>query len=197
LLKNTWSKGDMEDFAYILDYLASGLPDQRRFRREPVAYGIGDSEFKILELTPKPDVTLNIGERVYIGKEMEERKKIAHVKRRIGYNNLTSAAQSELPYVLFDVVKVKKEYFVKFFNEASPITTRFHALELLPGLGRKTLLSILDERKKGLFSSFEDIGKRTMLKNPDKSITKRIELELSDSHQKYYLFVQKPRKEEY
>lgn len=187
----------MEDFAYILDYLASGLPDRRRFQREPVAYAIGDSEFKILELTPKADVTLNIGERVYIGKEMEERKKIAHVKRRIGYNGLTSAAQSELPYVLFDVVKAKKEYFVKFFNEASPITTRFHALELLPGLGRKTLLSLLDERKKGLFISFEDIGKRTMLKNPDKSITKRIELELSDPHQKYYLFVQKPRKEEY
>jgi len=36
-----------------------------------------------------------------------------------------------------------------------------------------------------------------MLKNPDKSIAKRIELELSDTHQKYYLFVQKPRKEEY
>jgi putative nucleotide binding protein len=187
----------MEDFAYILDYLVSGLPNQRRFRREPVAYGIGDSEFKILELTPKSDVTINIGERVYIGKEMEERKKIAHVKRRIGYNDLTSAAQSELPYVLLDIVKTKEEYFVKFFNGASPITTRFHALELLPGLGRKTLLSLLEERKKGLFSSFEDIGKRTMLKQPEKIITKRIEIELSDPHQKYYLFVQKPKKEEY
>jgi len=65
----------MEDFAYILDYLASGLPDQRRFRREPVAYSIGDSEFKILELTPKPGITLNVGEKVYIGKEMEKREK--------------------------------------------------------------------------------------------------------------------------
>jgi len=186
----------MEDFAYILDYLASGLPDQRRFRREPVAYSIGDSEFKILELTPKPGITLNVGEKVYIGKEMEKREKIAHVKRRIGYDDLTGAAQGELPYILLDIVKAKEEYFVKFFNGASPITTRFHVLELLPGLGRKTLLSFLDERKKGLFSGFEDIGKRTMLKNPDKIIAKRIELELSDPHQKYYLFVQKPKKEE-
>ncbi len=187
----------MEDFAYILDYLASGLPDQRRFRREPVAYGIGDSEFKILELTPKLDVTLNIGEKVYIGKEMEKRDKIAHVKRRMGYNSLTNAAQSELPYILLDIVKEKEERFVKFFNDATPITTRFHVLELLPGLGKKNLLSILNERKKAPFKDFEDIGKRTMLKNPDKIIAKRIEFELSEAHQKYYLFVQRPKREEY
>ncbi len=107
----------MEDFVYILDYLALGLPgrEQRRFRRVPVAYGLGDFEFKILELEPKQNIVLQVGERVYIGKEMEKREKIAHVKRRIGYNGLTSAAQSELPYVLFDVVKAKEEYFVKFF----------------------------------------------------------------------------------
>lgn len=187
----------MEDFVYILDYLPLGLPgrEQRRFRRVPVAYGLGDFEFKILELEPKQNIVLQVGERVYIGKEMEKREKIAHVKRRLGYEALTSNAQSELPYVLLQIVKAFEARFVKFFNEASSVTPRYHSFQLLPGLGKKTLESLLEERNKKLFVSFEDIAQRTMLKQPDKAIAKRIELELSSYAEKYYLFAQKPRRE--
>jgi putative nucleotide binding protein len=186
----------MEDFVYILDYLAVGLPGRERkpFKTGPLAYGIGDFEFKLLELEPKPNVVLQVGERVYVGKELEKRDKIAHVKRRISHDKLTSSAQRELPYILFQIVKNFEERFVKFYNEAAPITTRFHSLQLLPGLGKKTLESILEERRKLAFQSFEDITKRTMLKQPEKAIAKRIELELSNPSEKYYLFVQKPRK---
>jgi len=182
----------MEDYAYVLDYLSQGLPDEKRFKREPIVYAFGETEFKLLELIPKPDAQITVGDRVYIGKDMEKRDKILHVKRRISYNDLTAAAQSELPYILAEVVKNNEERFVKFFNESTSISTRLHMLELLPGLGKKTMWAVLEERKKEKFKSYEDIAKRVpQLHHPEKLIAKRIELELSDPEQKYRIFVAK------
>ena len=180
----------MEDYAYILDYLPQGLADERRFKREPIAYGLGTNQFKLLELSPKPDITLQVGEKVYIGKESEMRKKILHVKRRVGYNDLTNAAHSELPFILVEVIKGEPERFLKVYNEAQAITTRLHMLELIPGLGKKTMWAIIEERKKGNFKDFTDLEERvSTLHHPEKLLAKRIELELSDAHQKYHIFV--------
>jgi putative nucleotide binding protein len=180
----------MEDYAHILDYLPQGLPAERGFKREPLAYALGETEFKLFELVPKIDAPLTIGERVYIGKEAEKRDKIAHVKRRVSYEELTSAAHSEMPFVIAEIAKQSEARYVKFFNEAQAITTRFHMLELLPGLGKKTMWAIIEERKKGPFKDFADIAHRvSSFKHPEKVIAKRIEMELADPTQKYHIFV--------
>lgn len=180
----------MEDYAYILDYLPQGRPDEKSFKRTPLAIAVGENEFKLFELIPKPNVSIIIGERVYIGKDLAKREKIEHVKRRIAYNELTHAAQSELPYVLEDIVKKREDFFIKFFNEAHPITTRLHMLELLPGLGKKTMWAILEERKKGPFKDFEDLRNRVKLTHhPVKLIVNRIIYELQHRHEKYKIFV--------
>ncbi|WP_019177956.1 DUF655 domain-containing protein [Methanomassiliicoccus luminyensis] len=180
----------MEDYALILDYLPQGLSTDKSFKREPLAYAIGESEFKLFELIPKQDAIITIGDKVYIGKEPNLRDKIIHVKRRVGYEELTAAAQAELPFIVQDIVRSQEARFVKFFNEAQAITTRFHMLELIPGLGKKTMWAIIEERKKGAFTSYEDITKRVpALKHPDKLIAKRIEDEFSDPTQKYRIFV--------
>ncbi|MCG7840353.1 MAG: DUF655 domain-containing protein [Methanomassiliicoccales archaeon] len=180
----------MEDYAHILDYLPQGLPSERGFRKDPVAYALGGTEFKLFELVPKPDVIINLGETVYIGKDMDKRDKVLHVKRRVSYEELTAGAQSELPYVIVEVIKETEARYVQFFNEAQSVTTRYHMLELLPGLGKKTMWAILDERKKGPFTSFADIAARIpTFKHPEKVVAKRIESELSDPTQKYRIFV--------
>jgi putative nucleotide binding protein len=180
----------LEDHAYILDYLPQGLPDERRFKREPLSFALGESEFKILELIPKDKVTLEIGERVYIGKDMNLRDKILHVKRRVRFEDITNTAQNELSYIISEIVKANQDRFVKFFNDAQAISTRYHMLELLPGLGKKTMWSIIQERKKAPFQSFDDIEDRVgSLHQPYRLICKRIELELSDLNQKYHIFV--------
>lgn len=180
----------MEDYAYILDYLPRG--HHARFKKEPIACALGEDEFKLFELIPKENVTLTMGDRVYIGKEIEKREVILHVKRRINYKELTNAAQNELPFVILQIVKAKEEKFLKLFNEAQAITTRYHMLELLPGLGKKTMWSILEERKKAPFESFKELGERiATLHNPEKLIAKRIEMELSNPEEKYHLFVAK------
>ena len=182
----------MEDYAYVLDYLPQGHPDNKRFKREPIAFALGESGFKILELIPKQDIAIEIGERLYIGKDMGLRSKILHVKRRISYDELTSTAQKEVSFIIEDIVKNNEDRFIAFYNEAHAISTRYHMLELLPGLGKKTMWAIVEERKKSVFKSFEDMAERvSSLHQPDKLIGKRVMLELSDPTQKYRLFVMK------
>lgn len=180
----------MEDYAYILDFLARGRPDDRKFKKEPVVYAVGEQEFKLFELIPKPGVNLMIGDRVYLGKDMEKREHILHVKRRIKYDELTGTAQSELPYVVEDIVRVREKEFVEFFNTAQAITSRYHALEILSGLGKKIMQAIIAEREKRPFESFEDLEERVpSLHHPEKLIAGRIVEELSNPNTKYRLFV--------
>ncbi len=180
----------MEDHAYILDFLAQGPVDGRRFKREPLAFALGETEFKLLELVPKDDATLTLGERIYIGKEVHLRTKVLHVKRRVGMNELTAAAQNELPFVLEQLVKAQEERFVAFYNEAGAVSTRLHILELLPGLGKKTMLKIVEERKRKPFASLADLSERVpLVHHPEKLIARRIEQEISDPSQKYHIFV--------
>lgn len=183
----------MEDYVYVLDYLPKGRGDLPPFKRTPVVYGIGENQFTFLELIPKRDATFTVGERVYVGKDGMQRVKIEKIKGRVNYEDLTSTSHGELPYVINDIVKHQEAQFVKFFNEASAISTRFHVLELLPGLGKKMMHQILDERKKQPFTGFQEMQDRIdFLRSPDKLISKRIELELTDPNQKYRIFTRPP-----
>ena len=52
----------MEDYAYVLDVLPEGRSDsKRRFRREPVVYGLGIEEFKIFDMKPIYLTCLQVG----------------------------------------------------------------------------------------------------------------------------------------
>jgi putative nucleotide binding protein len=183
----------VEDYVYVLDHLLEGRGDLPPHKRFPTVYGIGENQFTLLELVPKKDASFAIGERIFVGKDTTLRTKIAKIKGRINYEDMTSTAHGELPYVLIDMINDQKKRFLKFFNEAPAISTRFHVLELLPGLGKKMMHDILDERKKKPFESFKEMCDRIdFLRAPDKLIAKRIELELTDPNQKYRLFTRPP-----
>jgi len=183
----------VEDYVYVLDYLPKGRADLPPHKRHPTVYSIGENQFTLLELVPKNDATFTIGERIYVGKDPVLRKKIAKIKGRVSYDDMTSTAHGEMPYVILDIVHDQKEKFLKFYNESPAISTRFHVLELLPGLGKKMMHDILDERKKKPFTSFEEMCERIdFLRAPDKLVAKRIELELTDPNQKYRLFTRPP-----
>jgi putative nucleotide binding protein len=182
----------VEEFAYVLDYLSQGVPSGNFAKTEPLCYALGDEEFKLFELVPKANTVINIGERVYIGKDPLKRNVVDHVKRRIGPSELTHGAVAELEYCVTEIVLANQPRFIRFFNEAEPISMRKHLLEELPGLGKKTMTAILDERtKNGHFKDFKDLSERAMVKSPEKLVTARIVLELTDNTRKRYLFVSK------
>lgn len=179
----------MEEYVYILDYLPQGAVAGGHARKESVCYALGDTEFKLFELVPKASAVVNIGDRAYIGKEPAKRDIIDHVKRRISYEDLTSNAMTEMDYAIMNAVMANQDRFIRFFNEAESISMRKHLLEELPGLGKKYMNLILDERKKEHFKDFADLAERTGIKAPEKLVVSRISLEIKDPERKRYLFV--------
>jgi len=181
-----------ETHAYVLDYLPHGKIGRHRehFRPEPLIQLLGKSYFTLLEATPRTGFTLSPHERVYVGKE-KFRNKISHIIGRIEYDELTSAARSELPIIVDEIVIKDEPRFLNFFNTAQAVTPRMHSLELIPGIGKKYTWRILDTREKRLFISFQDVKERTEIPDPAKLIVKRILEELSQSS-KYRLFVRPP-----
>jgi putative nucleotide binding protein len=182
-----------EEVARVLDYLPYGrAPDTRSYQKQPLVQAVGETNFVLIEMTPKEGVVPTAGTRVYIGSG--ERDMIDHVNRRIDYNELSNSAKLELPFEIQRIVLENESRFIRFFNEAGPITTRMHALELLPGIGKKLMWAVLNERKKGPFKNFTDLMERVKgLHGPEKLIAKRVEDELMDDRIKYRVFTSLPR----
>jgi putative nucleotide binding protein len=179
-----------EEYAYVLDFLPHGRPGVRvtgraGYRAGALVQLVGEEFFTLLEALVKEGAVLKPHDRVYVGKEARE--EITYIIGRIGYDELTAAAKMELPAVISRIVLNREKWFINFFNTARAITPRMHALELIPGIGKKYMWQVINEREKKPFESFEDLQKRTEIPNPVKLITKRILEELS-GESKYRLF---------
>ncbi len=177
-----------EEYALILDYLEHGYPfESKGPLKTPIAQALGTAVFTLLELIPKKGVLIAPGEEVYIGEG--KRDKIHHIKGKFAYERLTSTAQSELQHAVDELVKKNEKRYVDFFNNAQPMTTRMHQLELLPGLGKKHMWEIIEARREKPFESLEEIKNRIkLMPDPKGIIVKRILAEI-EGKEKHRIFV--------
>ena len=180
-----------EEYAVALDFMLSGKAFSHK--SDPVAQLLGELWFTLLEVQPKPGAVIGIGERIYIGKA--ERDKVALIKARISYNDLTQSAKNELPNAIMAIIKGDEKRFVDVFNNAAPLNIREHSLELLPGVGKKHLQAILKARSEKRFESFADITARvSLLQDPAKLIKDRIISELMGA-ERFYMFTKPYRQD--
>lgn len=176
-----------EEYAYVLDYLQFGRPatDKPRHLALPTVQVLGESYFTLLEAEVRAGAQAALHERVYIGKD--RREKINRIIGRIGFTDLTANAKAELLPVLEKLITNQEGRFVSFFNNSQAITPRMHSLELLPGIGKKSMWQIINAREKKTFTSFKDIHERSSIGDPTKVIAKRILDELTGG-EKYRIF---------
>ncbi len=179
-----------EEYAYVIDFLQHGRPGFRPTGRAGYHAGaliqcVGEAFFTLLEALVKEGLILKPADRVYVGKD--SREEVTYIIGRIGYDELTAAAKAELPSTISKIVANREKWFVNFFNTARAITPRMHALELIPGIGKKYMWQVINERDKKPFLSYDDLTKRTELPSPVKLITKRV-LEELEGDSKYRLF---------
>jgi putative nucleotide binding protein len=178
-----------EPSAVVLDFLPHGRTedDRPQYEKEPLAYVLDDEDFRLYELIVDADANISITDRL----DLDD---AAFVSRyhAIEYEDLPGGAQSELDYVIEDIVENQEQRFVDFYNEAQPITLRLHQLNLLPGIGKKLRNNILDERKRQPFESFEDLEERISgLHNPKEVLVERITEELREEDLKYRIFARR------
>ena len=179
----------METVAYVLDYLPQGRPTDRGFNRAPVVLGLGETELKFLEILLPAGASFPIGTHLPLVATEGKPSPIDHVRRRLSHDELTAAARAELSHAIEEVVRLHADRYLRFFNESQAVSRRFHPLELLPGVGKRTMQAIVAERRKGPFTSFLDLERRVSLNAPERAVALRIEQELSGVEDKYRLFV--------
>ena len=181
------SDAEREGSAMVLDYLPHGHADDDRpsYQKPPIAFAVRTDDFRLYELTLGDDADVRIGDRLDPEADSEGVERV----ERIEYEDLSSGARSELEYVIEDLIEEEEKRFVSFYNDAQPITLRLHQLNLLPGIGKKLRNTILDERKRKPFESFEDLEERVSgLHDAKGMLADRILEELREDELKYRLF---------
>ncbi len=166
-----------EEYAYVLDFTLRGKSITIRGREGIIIQAIGENRLTLLELLGIQNANFDIGERVYIGKE--GRNKIISVLGKLQYDSISQSAKNELPPIVEKIVLANEERFVTYINTAQPITPRIHSLELIPGIGKTYMMSIINDREKNKFTSFSDIQSRIGLKDIHKLVAKRIVEEIT------------------
>ena len=161
-----------EEHAYVLDYNSRGKSSTVRGREGIIVTAIGEDRLTLLEVLGIPNSTFEIGEKIYIGKE--GRTKVLSVLGKMEYDKISSSAQSELEIVIETIVTTNESKFVLYLNNAQPLTPRIHALELIPGIGKTYMKTMLEEREKKKFESYQDLQERVGFKEPIKHISERI-----------------------
>lgn len=161
-----------EEHAYVLDFNPRGKSSTVRGREGIIVTAIGEDRLTLLEILGIPNSVFEIGEKIYIGKD--GRTKVLSVLGKMDYEKISSSAQSELSAVVEKIVTNNESKFIEYLNKAQPLTPRIHALELIPGIGKTYMKTMLEEREKKKFESYDDLQERVGLKEPIKHISQRI-----------------------
>jgi len=161
-----------EEYAYVLDFNPRGKSSTVRGREGIIVIAIGEDRLTLLEILGIPNSAFEIGEKIYIGKD--GRTKVLSVLGKMEYDEISSSAQSELQTVVQTIVTENESKFVEYLNNARPLTPRIHALELIPGIGKTYMKTMLEEREKKKFESYQDLQDRVGFKDPVKHISERI-----------------------
>jgi putative nucleotide binding protein len=177
-----------EEYAYILDFTLRGKSNTVRGREGIIIQAIGEERLTLLELLGIQNMSFEVGERVYIGREGRDR--VMSVLGRLDYTGISQSAKNELPNIVEIIVVANEKRFIDYMNISQPITPRIHALELIPGIGKTYMMTIIKERDKKRFESFEDVQNRVGLRDPAKLISKRIIDEIA-GEARMNLFVRK------
>ena len=163
--------------AIVLDKLNKEI----KFKQTPIIQSISTSNFSLLEIICDSDKSVKIFDTI----STEDQ-----IVRRITYDRLTDTSKKELEKAIETIVLTNTNKFVDFFNTAKPIGLRRHQLDLLPMIGVKHRMAILEHLKKhGKFTSFDDIRKIEMLPDPVNIITNRVLEEIKEGqNNKFNLF---------
>lgn len=177
-----------EEYAYVLDFTQRAKSSTVRGREGIIIQAIGEERLTLLELLGTQNISVEVAERVYIGRE--GRDKVMSVLGRLEYDSISQSAKNELPSIIEKIVIANQKRFIDYINTAQPITPRIHALELIPGIGKTYMMTIIRERDRKKFENFVEIQQRVGLRDPAKLIAKRILDEIT-GEARMNLFVRK------
>ena len=146
-----------------------------------VIVALGESKMMLGRYAGKNSATA-VGERIYVGVDSNKRTEIGEILGMAKMDRLSGSAISDLPLVTQMFVEENQEHFIKaFFNIAGPLSLKQHAFELLPGIGKKKALQIVEIRGSSGFSSLEQLNESCAI-DAAELLAKRFVAEIEDKN---------------
>jgi len=178
---------------YILDILQHGGVDKAGHQWNPIAQIVEGSKFQLYEirLNKSRIADRKLQEKIVVN---ENQNIFERIQRKITFLDLTPTSSSTLDLVIGQYVNENEPRFIEFINKSGPITIKRHSLEILPGIGKKLMWEIINNRERPPFTSFDDLHSRVPGFKPVETFTRRIVDEIRDDELKHYLFVKRFRK---
>jgi len=146
-----------------------------------VVVALGESKMMLVRYARK-NPTIAVGERIYVGVDSNKRTEVGEILGMAKLDRLSNSAISDLPLVTQMFVEENEAHFIKaFFNIAGPLSLKQHAFELLPGIGKKKALQIVEIRGSSGFSSLEQLNESCSI-DAAELLSKRFVAEIEDKN---------------
>ena len=166
-----------EEYARVLSFTPRARSSTIPGKVGIIVIALGETNLTLLEILVSRGFKFSIAERVYLRKEYKHAK-IFSVLGKIPYAKIPSSARDQTYNVVKQIVTDNETKFIEYLNCMGSITSRVHALELIPGIGKMYMHAMLNERAARKFSSYDDVQTRVGLQDPVKHISERIVSEL-------------------
>jgi predicted nucleic acid-binding OB-fold protein len=144
-----------------------------------VIVAFGESKMLLGRFTAK-NTNCSAGDRIYVGVDAAKRTDVGDILGMAKMELLSNSAASDLPLIVQLFIEEKATHFIKaFFNIAGPLSLKQHAFELLPGIGKKKALQMVEVRGSGGFTSLEHLNESCAI-DAAELLSKRFVAEISD-----------------
>ena len=174
----------------ILDILQHGGVDNPNHSWNPICQAIKLPTFQLYEILINKGEIITLQDKILITGQNDS---LGKVQRTLKFDQLTPTSSDIITEVIKDYVAANEVKYIEFINRAGPITIKRHSLEILPGVGKKLMWEVVNEREKEKFTTYGDLHKRVPGFKIVDAISKRIVEELENKDLKHYLFVKKRR----
>ena len=144
-----------------------------------VIVALGESKMMLGRYSSKSADT-TVGERIYVGVDSTKRTAVGDILGMARLDRLSNSASSDLPLITQMFIEENQAHFINsFFNIAGPLSLKQHAFELLPGIGKKKALQMVESRGSSGFSSLSQLDEACSIDSAE-LLAKRFVAEIHD-----------------
>ena len=87
----------------------------------------------------------------------ESEGEVSQILGTTRHRELPTSAQNSLHEVLSDMVSANPKPLLDFYNKAGPVSLKFHAFQLLPGIGPSKAQQMVKSRKREGWMTIEEV----------------------------------------
>jgi putative nucleotide binding protein len=109
----------------------------------------------------------------------EGSEKIAMVLGKDRYRELPNQAQAAIVNVMKEILSENPKPCMEFYNRAGPVSLKFHAFQLLPGIGQKKATQMMKSRVSAGWMTFEEVDEACIIDSLQLIVERLVE-ELQD-----------------